>query len=57
MRSIIKRIGLLAPFIAIFVLTGKGEQKRHDYLYGGFYEQWGKQAVLKDNCRRIRNMI
>ncbi|MEM7395902.1 MAG: sulfatase-like hydrolase/transferase [Verrucomicrobiota bacterium] len=26
-------------------LTGKGEQKKHDYLYWAFYEQGGKRAI------------
>lgn len=35
-------------------LTGKGEQKRHTYLYWEFHEQGGKQALLKDNWKLIR---
>lgn len=34
-------------------LTGKGEQKKHEYLYWEFHEQGGKQAVLKDNWKLI----
>lgn len=35
-------------------LNGKGEQKRHDYLYWEFHEEGGKQAVLKDNWKLIK---
>jgi arylsulfatase A-like enzyme len=32
-------------------LTGKGEQRSHDYLYWEFYEGSGDRAVLMDNGR------
>lgn len=32
----------------------KGEQKNHDYLYWEFFEQGGKQAILKDNWKAIK---
>ena len=35
-------------------LRGKGEQKKHDYLYWEFHEQGGKQAILKDNWKLIK---
>lgn len=35
-------------------LTGKGEQKEHEYLYWEFHEFGGKQAVLKDGWKAIR---
>ncbi len=38
-------------------LTGKGEQKRHSYLYWEFHEEGGKQAILKDNWKLIRLFV
>ena len=35
-------------------LTGKGEQKKHDYIYHETYEQGGKQSVIKDGWKLIR---
>ena len=35
-------------------LTGKGVQKKHDYLYWEFHEQGGKQAVRQDNWKAVR---
>lgn len=35
-------------------ITGKGKQKKHDYLYWEFHEGGGKQAVLADNWKLIR---
>ena len=35
-------------------LRGKGEQKKHDYLYWEFHEQGGEQAILKDNWKLIK---
>ncbi|HLP72284.1 MAG TPA: arylsulfatase, partial [Bacteroidales bacterium] len=35
-------------------LTGKGEQKKHDYLYWEFHEQGGKTGVRMDNWKAIR---
>lgn len=32
----------------------KGEQKKHDYLYFEFHEMGGRQAVLKDGWKLIR---
>jgi arylsulfatase A-like enzyme len=36
------------------ILTGKGEQKKHDYLYWEFHEQGGKTGVRMDNWKAIR---
>lgn len=38
-------------------LTGKGEQKQHEYLYWEFHEEGGKQAVLKNNWKLIRLFV
>ncbi len=38
-------------------LTGKGEQKKHDYLYWEFHEEGGKQAILKDQWKLIRLQV
>jgi len=35
-------------------LLGKGEQKKHEYLYWEFYEGGGKKAVLKGRWKGIR---
>jgi arylsulfatase A-like enzyme len=35
-------------------LTGKGEQKQHDFLYWEFHEQGGKKAVRKGNWKGIK---
>ena len=35
-------------------LLGKGEQRKHDYLYWEFYERGGKQAIRKDNLKAVR---
>lgn len=35
-------------------LTGKGEQKKHDYIYHETYEQGGKQSIIKDGWKLIR---
>ncbi len=35
-------------------LTGKGEQKQHEYLYWEFAEQGGKRAVRYENWKLIR---
>ena len=35
-------------------LTGKGVQKKHDYLYWEFHEQGGKQAVRQGNMKAVR---
>jgi arylsulfatase A-like enzyme len=32
----------------------KTKQQKHDYLYWEFYEQGGKQAILKDNWKAIK---
>lgn len=34
-------------------LTGKGKQKKHEYLYWEFHEQGGKAAVRKGNWKAI----
>lgn len=34
-------------------LLGKGQQKKHDYLYWEFFEQGGKRAILKGNWKLI----
>lgn len=36
------------------LLTGEGEQKRHDYLYFEFQELGGRQAVRKDDWKLVR---
>ncbi|MCW3119086.1 MAG: sulfatase [Chitinophagaceae bacterium] len=36
------------------LLTGKGTQKRHDYLYWEFHEKGGKQALRKNDWKAIR---
>jgi len=36
------------------LLNNQKDQKDHDYLYWEFYEQGGKQAILKDNWKAIR---
>lgn len=38
-------------------LTGKGTQKKHDYLYWEFHEQGGKQAVRQDNWKAVRHKV
>ncbi|WP_420148288.1 arylsulfatase [Spirosoma sp.] len=35
-------------------LTGKGSQKKHDYLYWEFHEQGGRQAVRQENWKAVR---
>ncbi|MGV3558928.1 arylsulfatase [Larkinella arboricola] len=35
-------------------LTGKGTQKKHDYLYWEFHEQGGKQAIRQGNWKAVR---
>ena len=35
-------------------LLGRGEQRKHDYLYWEFYERGGKQAIRKDNLKAVR---
>jgi arylsulfatase A len=35
-------------------LTGKGQQKTHDYLYWEFHEGGGKQAVRQGNWKAVR---
>lgn len=35
-------------------LTGKGQQKKHDYLYWEFHEEGGKQAVRQGNWKAVR---
>lgn len=35
-------------------LTGKGTQKKHDYLYWEFHENGGRQAVRQGNWKAIR---
>ena len=35
-------------------LTGKGTQKKHDYLYWEFHENRGRQAVRQGNWKAIR---
>ena len=35
-------------------LTGKGEQKEHDYIYHECYEQGGKQSIIKDGWKLVR---
>ncbi|MFC5411933.1 arylsulfatase [Larkinella bovis] len=35
-------------------LTGKGTQKKHQYLYWEFHEQGGKQAVRQGNWKAVR---
>jgi len=35
-------------------LLGKEQSGKHDYLYWEFFEQGGKQAILKDNWKAIR---
>lgn len=37
-------------------LTGKGEQKQHDYLYFEFHEQ-GKQALIKDGWKLLHLQV
>ena len=38
-------------------LTGKGEQKQHDYLYFEFHEQGGKQALIKDGWKLLHLQV
>ena len=35
-------------------LTGKGTQKKHDFLYWEFHEQGGRQAVRQGNWKAVR---
>lgn len=35
-------------------LTGKGEQKEHDYIYHESYEQGGKLSIIKEGWKLIR---
>lgn len=36
------------------LLGQKEQQKKHEYLYWEFYEEGGKQAVLKDNFKAVK---
>lgn len=38
-------------------LTGTGKQKKHAYLYWEFHEDGGRQAVLKDDWKAVRQKI
>lgn len=38
----------------VATLTGKGVQKKHDYLYWEFHEQGGRQAVRQDHWKAVR---
>lgn len=38
-------------------LKNSGEQKRHDYLYFEFHEEEGRQAVIQDNWKLIRQQV
>lgn len=38
-------------------LTGKGEQKQHDFLYWEFHEEGGRQAVRAGDWKLIRQNI
>ncbi|QIP16295.1 arylsulfatase [Spirosoma aureum] len=38
-------------------LTGKGTQKKHDYLYWEFHEGGGKQAVRQGNWKAVRLQV
>ena len=35
-------------------LTGKGTQKKHEFLYWEFYERGGKRAVRFDNYKAVQ---
>ncbi len=35
-------------------LTGHGNQKQHDYLYWEFFEQGGKQAILRNDWKAVK---
>ncbi|MCK4921278.1 MAG: arylsulfatase [Bacteroidales bacterium] len=35
-------------------ITGKGKQKKHDFLYWEFYPRGGLQALIQDNWKAIR---
>jgi len=35
------------------LLNNQNDQQEHDYLYWEFFEQGGKQAILKDNWKAI----
>lgn len=39
------------------ILTGKGEQKQHDFLYWEFHEEGGRQAVRAGDWKLIRQKI
>jgi len=39
------------------LLTGKGKQKQHDYLYWEFHENGGSQAVRMGNWKAIRLQV
>lgn len=38
-------------------LTGKGTQKKHDYLYWEFHENGGRQAVRQGNWKAVRLQV
>jgi arylsulfatase A-like enzyme len=38
-------------------LTGKEQKEKHDYLYYEFYEKGGKQSVLKDQWKLLRQNV
>ncbi|MBD2700835.1 arylsulfatase [Spirosoma sp. BT702] len=38
----------------VSTLTGKGTQKKHDYLYWEFHENGGRQAVRQGNWKAVR---
>ncbi|GAB4014650.1 arylsulfatase [Spirosoma koreense] len=38
-------------------LTGKGAQKKHDYLYWEFHENGGRQAIRQGNWKAVRLQV
>ncbi|WP_332369644.1 sulfatase/phosphatase domain-containing protein [Spirosoma telluris] len=38
-------------------LTGKGTQKKHDYLYWEFHENGGRQAIRQGDWKAIRLQV
>ena len=59
MPTVCDLIGVKAPkdidgISYLPTLTGKGKQKKHDYLYYEFHEKEGRKCVLKDGWKLVQ---
>ena len=59
MPTVLELAGLEAPagidgISMVPVLTGKGKQKRHEYLYWEFHERGGRVAIRMGNWKAVR---